>query len=61
MLWSRNKPLNQPPSYGHVGYHAEKKAKTEAEKAANRAINIAQLDRECATLRHGGRRAVVKD
>ena len=60
MLWGRNKPLNQPPSYGSVGYHAEKKAQSEAEKAAKRAINNAQLDRGNATLRHGGSRAVVR-
>ena len=60
MLWGRNKPLNQPPSYGRVGYHAEKKAQTEAEKAANRAVNHSQFERGKATLRHGGSRAVVR-
>lgn len=60
MLWGRNKPLNQPPSYGLVGYHAEKKAKSEAEKAANRAINNAQLDRGNSTLHHVGSRAFAR-
>ena len=60
MLWGRNKPLNQPPGYGRVGYHAEKKAQTEAEKAASRAITDARMERERATLRHGGSHAVVR-
>lgn len=59
MLWNRNKPLNQPPSYGRIGYVPEKKTDGESEKAAKRALSHSQLDRENATLRQGGRRAVV--
>lgn len=59
MLWSRKKPLNQPPTYGRVGYVQEKRAERELEKAAERALTDAQLDRNRATLRQGGRAVVV--
>ena len=61
MRWDRKKPLNQPPSFGRVGYqHDAKVAGSESEKAAKRALSHSQLERKHATQRHGGR-AVVED
>lgn len=60
MLWGRNKPLNQPPGYGRVGYqHDAKVSGGESEKAAQRALSHSQLERKHATQRHGGRAVVV--
>lgn len=64
MLWDRNKPLNQPPGFGRVGFDTSINPQAqdgESEKAAQRAISNSQLQRDDATRRYGGRRAVVRE
>ena len=59
-LWNPKKPLTQPPGYGRTqGCDATHKRYTDEQKAAAAAIFRAQSQRNAATARVGGRRAVV--
>lgn len=60
MLWSRNKPLTQPPTYGRVGYVQDKRYELETKKAAERALSDSHNERNQQVKRHGGNRAVVQ-
>lgn len=58
-LWNFRKPLNQPPHFGRVGAQDPNVRQSAELREADRAITEARFRRELATLRQGGRRAVV--